>query len=137
MERKGWNVDVGLDIFSMDEKELDENGIDDIDAINQIKDTCRMDSWFGFDSMLGNANITKVFDHDGEAILSFGNCGDIFQSGSVTATLRSQAANNVIGTASQGVYNITKAFNFTTNDALSIEEYEYGIIKLISFEVVC
>ena len=137
MEENGWDVDVGLDIFSMGDDELRIAGIDDIEAINQIKQRCNIDTWFGFDNMLGNANVSKKFDHNGVAILSFGNCGDNSRPGSVTATLSSNGTDHVIGKALQDVYNLTEIFNFTTNDVLSIEEQGYGIIKLLSFDVVC
>ena len=137
MEQNGWDVDVGLDIFSMGGDELRIAGIDDIDAVNDIKKRCNMDSWFGFDNMLGNANVTKKFDHNGVAIISFSNCGDNSRSGSVIATLRSNGTDHVLGKALQDVHNLTETFNFTSNDVLSIEEQGYGIIKLLSFDVVC
>ena len=137
MEQKGWKVDVGVDIFSMDAEELSNNGIDDIDSIYQIKESCKMDSWFGFDNMMGNANVTKIFDYNGEATLTFGNCGDIFQTGSVTVTRISNGTNYEIGNALQGEYNLTKVFSVDINDEIFIEEHGYGIIKLISFDVKC
>ena len=137
MELKGWKADVGVDIFSMDEKELNDNGIDDIDGVYQIKENCKTDTWFGFDNMMGNANVTKIFDYNGEATLTFGNCGDIFQTGSVTATLISNGTIHEVGKALQGEFNLTIVFRFGINDAISIEEHGYGIIKLSSFNVEC
>ena len=136
MENNGWEIDVDHDVFSMDKEALMEERLD-IHPILAIQERCRNNTWYGFRGIMGDAKVTKVFKARGHASLSFGNCGDPNMNGTITAFLLSNGTQREIGKVLQGQQETKTSFNFQNNDVLKIEENGQGIIKLLSFSVVC